>query len=528
MPGKRSDPVETTRILLAEDDIDHQCLLTAALTDGRPHVDLRLVSTGEDLLRTISRESFDCVVVDYNLPDCEAGTLLPRLARDGEQPTIVISSSREQRIVIDSMRGGSMDFVPKEEAVRSDALWRRVEHAVRAQRRRNSARRQQARRQRDLATLAITDPLTGLCNRRCLDDAVRGRRRAFERRGVATAAMIDLDRFKSINDAHGHAVGDAVLIATANVLKEQTQPADTLCRWGGEEFMCILPGKDLCAAWSWAHAVRTRIASLSIPAGEQTIRVTASFGLATLPGPEVDEKAMRLADEALYLAKRRGRNRVCTYDMVAFEAAASELSRRDDLDFEGRLRAVLDSHAGRLGPTQIEHLTVHSEDVARLGARLARALQLDASDVERIRVAGLAHDIGKLIVPEAVLAKPVALSAEERRFMVLHAELGAEIVLQLGADPAIVAAVRYHHHAFGGDGAPAEPRGRALPLAARILAVADAVVTMTSQRPYRSARSYASAAFELRRCRGTQFDPDVVDALPRAILLDTPASLIES
>jgi HD-GYP domain-containing protein (c-di-GMP phosphodiesterase class II) len=130
-------------------------------------------------------------------------------------------------------------------------------------------------------------------------------------------------------------------------------------------------------------------------------------------------------------------------------------------------------------------------------------------------LAGLCHDLGKLLIPEDVLAKPAALSVDERRLLDRHPDAGAAMSRRLGLDEEAAEYIRYHHKAFRtGSGNP--------PLGARVLAVADAFVTMTSERPYRSARSLSSAVSELRRCRGEQFDPDVVDAVPHALLDGVP------
>jgi putative nucleotidyltransferase with HDIG domain len=158
----------------------------------------------------------------------------------------------------------------------------------------------------------------------------------------------------------------------------------------------------------------------------------------------------------------------------------------------------------------------HSQAVSRLAAQIALQAGLSHAEIEEIRLAGIVHDIGKIHVPEYVLNKPTALTAEEYEVMRSHAAWGAKILEPLKVVP-IERIVRHHHEAFDGEGYPDSLKGEQIPLGARIIAVADAFDTMVSVRPYRKACTVEEAVAELRRCRGTQFDPLVVDALVKSI-----------
>lgn len=156
-----------------------------------------------------------------------------------------------------------------------------------------------------------------------------------------------------------------------------------------------------------------------------------------------------------------------------------------------------------LGPTQFQHVTAHCEHVARTAVQLAYLMGLDHEQVETIRAAALLHDLGKALVDDAVLAKPGPLSASERDAIDRHAEDGARLCDLLHAPEEVIQAVRHHHTRHdSGD----------VPLPARIVSVADALVTMTSDRPYSAARRFSEALTELRLGRGTQFDPGAVVA----------------
>jgi putative nucleotidyltransferase with HDIG domain len=154
----------------------------------------------------------------------------------------------------------------------------------------------------------------------------------------------------------------------------------------------------------------------------------------------------------------------------------------------------------------------HSEEVSRWAAKIALQLGLSQAEIEDIKLAGIVHDVGKIHVPEYVLQKPTLLTAEEFEKMKSHAAWGAKILEPLKVI-AIERIVRYHHEALDGHGYPEGLKGEQIPLGARIIAVADAFLAMVTGRRYRKPRSVGEALAELRRCRGTQFDPLAVDAL---------------
>ena len=513
-------------ILVVEDDPDHQELLRAALTGERSDVNVHFVSTSEEALRETRDRGdtgYDCVVLDFNLPHDDAARLLPRLRAAGCRcPAIIVSSSGAQDIVIRSMRSGSVDFVPKSEAFQDNDLRARVDAAIAERRRKEETRRRIDRRARRLAELAEQDPLTGLSNRRSLDRSFNKKRKKYDRRGSASVIMVDIDHFKRINDTHGHLAGDRVLCAVANAIADSVTDSDTACRFGGEEFVAIKPMTSLASAVHWAEMLRKKIARLEIQSGNRRAAVTVSIGVVNCASPRLSPEMISRADQAMYLAKQRGRNVVCTWQMVLFHEAAHRVISSSPRPVEERLRDVLMQTREHLGRTQWHHLTTHSRYVSKLAVRLGKALGFDEGALERLRVAGLCHDLGKFLIPEEVLAKPGALCDEERALLARHSADGAEMSLMLGADPVAADYIRSHHARCDGPGA-VESRDHPIPQGARILGIADALVTMTSYRSYQPGRSFTGAVRELQRESGGQFDPEVVAAVPRALLSDVCA-----
>jgi diguanylate cyclase (GGDEF)-like protein len=169
---------------------------------------------------------------------------------------------------------------------------------------------------------AIRDPLTGLYNRRYLDDAIERELVRAQREGYpVSVAMLDLDRFKALNDAHGHPAGDAVLVALSKSLREQVRAGDLACRWGGEEFLLLLPNMPLAAAASRVDKLRARFGTSSVTAGRRKVSATLSAGVAAFPEHGTSPaELIGAADAALYRAKREGRDRVCVAPVPAAAA----------------------------------------------------------------------------------------------------------------------------------------------------------------------------------------------------------------
>jgi len=194
---------------------------------------------------------------------------------------------------------------------------------------------------RALAMAASTDQLTGAFNRRSfLNAAKREFSRVNRYGGELACIMLDLDHFKNINDAHGHPAGDLALSETARLVRARLRESDLFCRYGGEEFVLLLPGTDLAGAGVVAETLRAGIAKLSIRLESPTIiNFTASFGVATVrPSGDASLDALLVrADKALYLAKSQGRNRVCL---------AEPETKKETAAAEGIARAAADTEAG--------------------------------------------------------------------------------------------------------------------------------------------------------------------------------------
>lgn len=334
---------------------------------------------------------------------------------------------------------------------------------------------------------AVSDPLTGLGNRRSLASHLE-RALAAPRGQRHVLVLFDLDGFKSYNDTFGHPAGDALLERSARALAAAVQGGSAY-RMGGDEFCVVapLPAGDAPAP---AQAI-AEIGARALSAHGELFEVGASYGAVILPAEATTPTdAIRLADQRMYARKGAGRR---SGTAVAINALLRAMQERG-----GELRE-------------------HGLDVADLAGDLASEVEVPAPEREYVKQAAVLHDVGKLAIPDSILQKPGPLDEEERHFMRRHTEIGERIV---GEEPSVAPVgtlVRSSHEDWDGGGYPDGLRGTEIPLGARIIAICDAYHAMVTTRTYRGAISHADAITELRRCSGTQFDPELLEPFIRVV-----------
>ncbi len=373
---------------------------------------------------------------------------------------------------------------------------------------------------RELAVLATRDPLTGCFNRRSFLDLFESSWNAAKRYGhPLSAIMVDIDHFKSVNDDHGHSVGDEVLRRVAETLQETSRKSDIVCRFGGEEFVVLLPHTDIDDGEIAAEKLRAAIAGLKF----SQLSTTASFGISALSEqPKDPQDLLDQADKCLYVAKRNGRDQVVRFDQVpeGLEVDKSQISRTTECEpiaeptsipFHA-VTALISALAYRDQET-----AAHSRRVADLCVSTAEGL-LSLKDCYTLEIAALLHDIGKIGVPDSILLKPSPLSESEWIVMRNHDRIGVEIIRASFASTELSEIVENHHAHFGENASKPETiNGRDIPVGARILSIVDAYDAIVCDRVYRKGRSRTEAFSELRRCAGTQFDPELVERFIRTV-----------
>jgi diguanylate cyclase (GGDEF)-like protein/putative nucleotidyltransferase with HDIG domain len=360
---------------------------------------------------------------------------------------------------------------------------------------------------------ARTDPLTGLQNRRGFRESLDLEIERCRRSGTSMALVVgDLDRFTLVNDEHGHAAGDAALRRVAAVLSDDHRRIDACARVGGEEFALILPDADEHGALETAERLCALVAAEF--AGDP-VPLTISFGIATFPAlAETAGALLRASDEALHAAKHHGRDRSIVHSHGLADRLPARVGPAKEVESERYLATVLD--LAEAVDIRFSGSARHCETVGRYAELMARELGLSKQHVARVRLAGVLHDVGKIGIPDAILGKQGPLDDDEWVLMKGHAALGAQI-LEHPSLADVQSWVGAHHERPDGKGYPHGLSGDALPLEARILAVADAYEAMTADRVYRSALGEEAARAELEAGTGTQFDPRVVEAFIAAL-----------
>jgi diguanylate cyclase (GGDEF)-like protein len=357
---------------------------------------------------------------------------------------------------------------------------------------------------------AIADPLTGLYNHRHLHERLEQEiARAKRSRRPLSLLMLDIDGLKLINDTYGHQVGDEALKLLASVLQSSCRVEDIVGRYGGDEFMVILPEADGVEAKSVGERIQANLAATCLEGEgkDVCVPVRLSMGVACYPrDATMVHELVNVADGALYRSKQQGGGRITTArgrveDLLPVDSGAFSA-------MQGLVSTLIQKE-----PFTREHLG----NVARYSVLTAAALGLSKKQQNILRRAGWVHDVGKIAVPDGVLLKPGPLDDGEWELIRRHVEFSETILRGIAHLADLVPAVAAHHEWFDGNGYPRRLKGRRIPLTARILAVADAYSAMTNDRPYRRAMSREQAVAELRCGAGTQFDPRVVEAFVQAL-----------
>src|SRR5437868_8767298 len=394
---------------------------------------------------------------------------------------------------------------------------------------------------------SITDGLTGIKTRRFFWEALSSEWKRASRSGRPfSVVLMDLDKFKEVNDTLGHLEGDLVLARVGRLLEQKSRQSNVVARYGGDEFIVLMPDTDSEQAQVLAERLRQWLAGDPMVVEHS---ITGSFGVASFPmhGFSIED-IIRVADAGMYVSKRSGGNLVST--------AQEFVEGQDFARQRQQISAYIEGFLQRehTGPEHLEELTStlyklcggdedcnvpllkeaieslsraaesrelqtsgHGDLVARYTEVIARGLGLSSDETADLVYAARVHDVGKIFVAENILNKPGPLSDEEFLQIMMHPRMGAEIVGVIPHSNMMREALEFHHERFDGSGYPDRRRGEQIPLWARIIALTDAFANMVTEHSFSSARTPDQALDELVHMSGTRFDGMLVRVLLRGL-----------
>ncbi len=390
----------------------------------------------------------------------------------------------------------------------------------------------------ELSTLnGDTDILTGLKTHRAFQESLSNEiQKAEENDKPISVVIFDVNNISQINREFGHAKGDEIIKLVSEKIKQNIRSIDVAGRYGGDEIALILPDTDNSEA---TYITEYLTYSLSCCLVDDVGSVKVSVGIATYPTcAREQEKLLILAEQAMIISKNKGyKNGISTavnaqdinfWNEAALDSFASVIAKRhsqlglnfeeelvdkfhsDSLNSNNHMIDVVTSLAGAIDAKDT-YTKGHSVSVSRYAEALARALNLPDDEVERIKLGALLHDVGKIGIPENVLGRTSKLADDEWEIMKQHPVIGAEKVLApVDALRDLIPMVKHHHEHWDGSGYPDNLKGEEIPLAARIVAVADTFHALISDRPYRKGLPIEKAIEILRIGAGIQWDSELV------------------
>lgn len=330
-----------------------------------------------------------------------------------------------------------------------------------------------------LRYLSETDILTSLYNRFSFEEKIKElNKEEYLPLGII---MGDVNGLKIVNDTFGHLEGDKLLVITSEVIKEICYPNDYIFRWGGDEFIILLPNYDEEKCEEIINRINNRCKEIE----HDFIQINIALG----------EAVKRTVDEDIY---------------ECIKKVEEKVYRKKLLENKSIKSSILSSLTKSLEEKSFE-TNEHTKRVAGYAEGIGKRLNLKISELDELILAAQLHDIGKIGIDEYLFKKPTSLTDEEYEVIKTHSEKGYRIINASSDLNNVAKCVLGHHERWDGKGYPLGLKGEEIPLISRIISVADSYDVITNDRPYRKGVDHKSAMKEIERCSGTQFDPMVVE-----------------
>lgn len=506
------------RILIIDDEAKLCENLKDILTeDGYQIASVGAIASAREQLKN---KFYHIVLVDLNLPDGSGLELVKEIKQiNKEAMVIILTGFASLENAISAMNEGAFAYIQK--PLNVDELKVTIKRCLGIQKLSLDNKSLLNR----LKELSLKDPLTGLYNYRYLEERLSSEfKRAKRYLLPVSLAMIDIDYFKSVNDIYGHSSGDALLKDVAQYLIKSVRGNDIVIRYGGEEFLIILPDTNKEGAIIFGERLLEKMNEhIFAPQGKK-IQLKFSMGISSYPETGVDTESGLLSsvDKALRDAKETGGKRLSVFSPINTQEL-EDIVKDGGKANVAKLKEKLFKTESRANQTMLESIfafaktietkdyytSEHSENMVSIVTGIGKKLNLTKRALEDLQRAAILHDLGKIGIPDNILHKDGRLTKKEFEEIKKHPKLGAEIIRNVHFLNGVVPIVLYHHERFDGLGYTCGLKGRAIPLGARIVAIADVYQALISDRPYRKAYSKKEALKIIEEGSGSHFDPEI-------------------
>lgn len=466
-----------SKILLIDDSPIDRKMIKMTLKKRLGDIEIHELDNGFDVIKKIKELNISMCIVDVVMPKKDGFQVLEEIKNDSsvkDIPVIICTGIKENNAIERALELGAYDYFSKpfSDEVLKISLPLKVKNAIQLMKRNN-----------EIKHLSYHDVLTNSYSRRFYEEEIK--HLDIVENLPMTLVMGDINGLKLINDTFGHSIGDEVLIKAAEVIKNNCDSKDIVARWGGDEFLILLLNTDNDKAEKVVHKIQDEFLSEYI----QNLKISISFGLSTkiLESTSI-HKTLKNSEDFMYKNK-----------MMVKESARSQMI------------ATMIKTLNEKNPRE----EMHSKRVSETCTIIGRQMKLCEFEINKLKLGGLLHDIGKIALEEEVLNKPGKLTNKEWEIVQRHPSIGYRILSELEDMRDIAEIALSHHERWDGGGYPRGISGEEIPLLARIITVADAYDAMTGERTYKSTMTHSAAIKEIERCSNSQFDPSVVSALLR-------------